>query len=223
VLRRAQGRLADVEETIARSVHEYPALIRFRCALAHLYGELGRRREARTVFGNLVSRDLSEEYVDAEWLFNMSLLPDVCAVLGDKEAAAELYALLVPYERLYGHAPVEVCFGSIARGLGVLATTSGHVAFWVKRGMATAPEEWRRGPPEPQHSQASEPATFDNDPMSGQRVDRDRPGAHRDRRDNGGADDRGSDRIGDLPGGGADDRDGDAADLILGGAGIPDT
>jgi tetratricopeptide (TPR) repeat protein len=123
VLRRAQGRLAELEDTVKRSVHEYPALLRFRCALAHLYGELDREQECRATFTELLSHDLRRHHVDAEWLFSMSLLADVVAVLGDEDAAARLYELLVPYERLYGHAPVEVSFGSIARGLGVLAAT----------------------------------------------------------------------------------------------------
>ena len=46
-LRRAQGRLAEIEELIRRSVHEFPSLPRFPSALAHLYGELGRERDAR--------------------------------------------------------------------------------------------------------------------------------------------------------------------------------
>ena len=33
VLRREQGRLGELQGTIAKSVHEYPALLRFRCAL----------------------------------------------------------------------------------------------------------------------------------------------------------------------------------------------
>ena len=71
-LRRAQGRLAELEEMVARSVHEYPTLLRFRCALAHLYAELGRERDARAVLDDLLSRDLAREHVDAEWLFSMS-------------------------------------------------------------------------------------------------------------------------------------------------------
>ena len=47
VLRREQGRLSEIEDLIERSVHEYPALRRFQCALAHLYAELGRERGAR--------------------------------------------------------------------------------------------------------------------------------------------------------------------------------
>ncbi len=123
VLRREQGRLAELEETIRRSVHEYPALLRFRCALAHLYGELERPRDARAAFDDLLSSDLGHEHLDSEWIFSMALLPDVCAFLADEGAAAKLYALLLPYERLYAEAPGEAAFGSLARGLGVLATT----------------------------------------------------------------------------------------------------
>ncbi|MEA2457166.1 MAG: hypothetical protein QOC95_138, partial [Thermoleophilaceae bacterium] len=98
----------------------------FHCALAHLYGELGREPEARAALGALLSRDLSREHVDAEWLFSMSLLPDPCAFLGDTGAAETLYSLLLPYEHLYAQAPVEASFGAVARGLGVLATTLGR-------------------------------------------------------------------------------------------------
>jgi DNA-binding SARP family transcriptional activator len=122
VLRRAQGRLAELENTIRRSMHEYPALLRFRCALAHLHAELGRQREARTALAGLLSYDLGREHVDAEWLFTISLLPDPCTLLGDEDAAATLYSLLLPYKELYAQAPVEASFGTVARGLGVLAT-----------------------------------------------------------------------------------------------------
>jgi tetratricopeptide (TPR) repeat protein len=122
-LRHAQGRLAEHVDTIARSVHEYPALQRFRCALVHAYAELDRRRDCRVAFDRLLSGDLGNEYVDAEWLFSMSLLADPCAYLGDRDAAGALYALLLPHERHYAQAPVETVFGSLARGLGVLAAT----------------------------------------------------------------------------------------------------
>ena len=123
VLRRAQGRLAELEDAIRRSVHEYPALLRFRCALAHLYAELGLERETRTALDDLLARDLANEHVDAEWLFGMMLLPDPCASLADRHGAAKLYEVLAPYGDRYAEAPVEASFGSVARGLGVLAGT----------------------------------------------------------------------------------------------------
>jgi tetratricopeptide (TPR) repeat protein len=122
VLRRAQGRLDEIEDTLKRSVHEYPPLLRFRCALAHLYGELGRKHEAGAALDELMTHDLGNEHLDAEWLLSITLLADPCAFLGDQDAAARLHALLAPYERLYTVAPVEATFGSVARALGLLAS-----------------------------------------------------------------------------------------------------
>lgn len=122
VLCREQGRLEELEPMLMRAVHEYPTLPRFRSALAHLYAQLGRRPEARAAFDDVLPSALAREHVDEEWLFGMGLLPDVCAWLGDGDAAARLYALLLPYEPLYALAPAEAAFGSVARGLGVLAT-----------------------------------------------------------------------------------------------------
>jgi DNA-binding SARP family transcriptional activator len=126
ILRRAQGRLAELEETISQSVHEYPSLVRFRSALAHLYAELGRERDARATLDGLLARDLAHEYLDAEWVFGTSLLSDPCARFGDERAVARLYSMLLPYEHLYAQAPTESIFGSVARGLGVLASALGR-------------------------------------------------------------------------------------------------
>jgi tetratricopeptide (TPR) repeat protein len=126
VLRRAQGRLAEVKDTVERSIHEFPTLLRFRCALVHLYAELGEMTAARAALDALLPRDLGSEYVDAEWLFSMSLLPDACGTLAAEDAAADLYGLLEPFRDLYTQAPIEASFGALARGLGVLATTLGR-------------------------------------------------------------------------------------------------
>jgi tetratricopeptide (TPR) repeat protein len=122
VLRREQGRLAELEATIRRSVHEYPALLRFRCALAHLDAEVGAEREAGAIIDDLLARDLESEYRDAEWGFAMALLAHPCASVADERAATRLYYLLLPLAHVYAMAPVEGVFGAIARGLGVLAT-----------------------------------------------------------------------------------------------------
>jgi DNA-binding SARP family transcriptional activator len=122
ILRREQGRVAELEDVIRRSVHEYPSLPRFSAALIHLYDELGREPDVRATLDELLSRDLARHYLDAEWLFTMTLLADPCAGLGDLDAAETVYSLLLPYERLYAQAPVESVVGSVARGLGVLAT-----------------------------------------------------------------------------------------------------
>jgi tetratricopeptide (TPR) repeat protein len=127
LLRRAQGRLAEVQDTIAQAVHQYPALHRFTCVLAHVHAALGHERAARAAFDLATAHDLSREYVDEEYLFALNTLPAACACLGDDEAAAWLYDVMLPYERLYSEAPVEGTFGAVAQGLGVLARQLGRL------------------------------------------------------------------------------------------------
>jgi DNA-binding SARP family transcriptional activator/tetratricopeptide (TPR) repeat protein len=126
VLRREQGRLAELADTIRRSAHEYPALVRFRCALAHLDAELGGEQEARAIIDDLLARDLEVEYRDHEWAFSMALLASPCASVADERTAARLYSLLLPFAHVYAMAPVEGVFGALSRGLGVLATALGR-------------------------------------------------------------------------------------------------
>jgi DNA-binding SARP family transcriptional activator len=148
LLRRSQGRLAEVKDDIARAVREYPTLPRFMCALAYLHAELGAERQARELLGTLLSTNLEHEHLDEDWLLGVAMLPDVCARVADDAAAARIYDLLLPYQRLYAEAPNEGTFGAVARGLGVLATqlgryddAEGHfvVAIEIERGMLARP------------------------------------------------------------------------------------
>jgi DNA-binding SARP family transcriptional activator/tetratricopeptide (TPR) repeat protein len=121
VLRREQGRLAELADVMRRSVHEFPALLRFRCALAHLELELGHEREARAAVDGVLAHDLAREYRDAEWVFSLALLAGPATSVAEPAAVARLYELLLAYEQMYAMAPVEGVFGAVARALGVLA------------------------------------------------------------------------------------------------------
>ena len=66
MLRHAQGRLSELEPSLARSVHEFPALLRFRCALAHAYAAIGNQQAARAALDDVLARDPEHHYVDAE-------------------------------------------------------------------------------------------------------------------------------------------------------------
>ncbi len=127
VLRREQGRLSEVEDIMRRSVHEYPTLLRFRCARAHLDAELGRAEETRAQLDELLAPGLEDRYYDAEWMLSMLVLCDPAAAFADAEGTARLHDALLPFERLYSQAPVEAVFGCVARGLGVLATALGRL------------------------------------------------------------------------------------------------
>ena len=149
MLRREQGRLAELDDPIRRSVHEYPALLRFACALAHLHSQLGHTEGARATFDALLTRDLEHEHRDAEWLFSLSLLTDPCAFLRRRGSGrAPPMAYFCRTRQLYAQAPVEAVAGCVARALGVLGTTIGRfdeaerhltVAIEIERRMRARP------------------------------------------------------------------------------------
>jgi DNA-binding SARP family transcriptional activator len=148
VLRREQGRLAEVADVMRRSVHEFPALLRFRCTLAHVELELGHEQEARAAVDAVLAYDLAREYRDAEWVFSLALLAGPAASVAEPPAVARLYALLLAYEQMYAMAPVEGVFGAVARALGVLAGALGRyddaerhldVAIDIERRMGARP------------------------------------------------------------------------------------
>ncbi|HET9740810.1 MAG TPA: AAA family ATPase [Solirubrobacteraceae bacterium] len=118
-IRREQGRLAEVEPAVRRSIDLYPALVAWRAGLALLLVELDRVDEARAEFEVLAAEEMPR---DANWLIGVTLLSEVCGALGDGARAERLYGLLEPYAGrnvLVGRA--ATCNGSASRLLGILA------------------------------------------------------------------------------------------------------
>ena len=87
---------------------------------------VGPRRRT-TSSSELAADSFAAVPFDIEWLYGMSLLADTCALLGDSGAAAELYALLLPYSGFIAVDVPEGMRGSVSRYLGLLATTMNRV------------------------------------------------------------------------------------------------
>ncbi len=122
-LARERGRLQELRPDIERLVDEYPTLSYLHPILASLCSELGLEADAREKFEALARHDFSDLPFDSDWLFQMSLLSQVCAWLGDTRRAAKLYELLLPYAGCSVLAYPELSLGSASRYLGLLATT----------------------------------------------------------------------------------------------------
>ena len=127
LLRREQGRLAEEEATVRQSASELPWYPIHRAALACLLCDLGRPAEARAVFDALAANEFAAMYRDSEWLVETSLVSDACAMLGDTEAAATLYAQLVPFAGRHAVGHPEGSVGAVDRYLGLLAATLGRL------------------------------------------------------------------------------------------------
>jgi DNA-binding SARP family transcriptional activator/tetratricopeptide (TPR) repeat protein len=123
VLRREQGRLAEIEDLIRGSVDEYPGYREFRCLVVLLDHELGREGEAQRALDELATDDFAAFPRDSEWLFCLCILSEVAASLRDGDRAATLYRLLDPFGQLSALAAGEVSLGPVARYLGLLAVT----------------------------------------------------------------------------------------------------
>ena len=117
-LRRAQGRLAEVEELVRRSVGQQPI---WRCVLAHMSAELGHAAEARESFEALAREDFAGLPFDEEWLVSLGFLAETASELGDVTRASVLYGLLAPYGDRVAVSYTEISTGAVARYLGLLA------------------------------------------------------------------------------------------------------
>jgi tetratricopeptide (TPR) repeat protein len=150
LLRREQGRIADVEPSIRASVDDFPWYPLFRAALACLLLDLDRVDEARVQFDILAQDDFQAIYPDNEWLFGMALASDACARLHDSASAAILYGRLLPYAGRHAVGHAEGSLGAVDRYLGLLAAMLGrldaavdHLGQAIDLNDATGARSWR--------------------------------------------------------------------------------
>jgi hypothetical protein len=127
VLRREQGRLAEVEAPMRGLVTTYPAHPGPRAWLALLFAESGRPDDARRGLESLVPAELGALAGTEGWRACLGMLGEVCLAVGDVERAALLHAELDPVR---DHCLVVgdgiLCLGPAARVLGGLAALLGR-------------------------------------------------------------------------------------------------
>jgi DNA-binding SARP family transcriptional activator len=122
-LRREQGRLPEIANSLESYVAEYPDVFIFRCLLASLHSDLGHERTAREELDRLAADRFAELHVGTEWFFGASVLASVCDRLDDAARAEPLYEALLPYADYNVYAHPEASIGSASHPLGLLATT----------------------------------------------------------------------------------------------------
>jgi len=128
-LRRAQGRLGEIEGAVQRAVaaDQVPLMAPSRAMLTLVYKEQDRREEARALFDEVAADGFRALTDDRDRPFLLEMLAEVCCYLNDEPAAAILYELLLPlagYCIVFGMATVTT--GSASAPLGALATTLGR-------------------------------------------------------------------------------------------------
>jgi hypothetical protein len=127
VIRREQGRIAELEESARELVKANADRPAWRAALARLLWEIGQIEEARREFDALAVNDFADIQQDGDWMIAIILLADTCTELQDADRAVRLYELLLPYREVNMVIGLgAVCLGSAARYLGRLAGTMGQ-------------------------------------------------------------------------------------------------
>jgi tetratricopeptide (TPR) repeat protein len=123
LLRREQGRTQEVERSVRLAARDYPTYPIWHCVLANMLVELGLTGEARGELDTLAANRFSAIPFDEEWEVSLCFLAETAARLGEKEHAATLYGLLLPYADRVAISYTEISLGPVSRFLGKLAST----------------------------------------------------------------------------------------------------
>jgi class 3 adenylate cyclase len=127
VLRRLQGRLAEVEPAARAAAREYATSYPIcRCAHLHVLSELGRADEARAGLRALGPDGFGALDFDETWLAAVAFLAETAHALAEADHAATLYERLAPYADRVAVSTPEIAVGSVSRYLGLLASASGR-------------------------------------------------------------------------------------------------
>jgi hypothetical protein len=126
-LRAEQGRLDEVEQSLAEFGRRYPAAPVWRAAATFATAMVGRTDDARRAFEALCADGLAEIPRDADWLATVAFLVRVGARIGDARRTGELGELLEPYvDRAVIAGRAAICLGPVARYAGLAAATAGR-------------------------------------------------------------------------------------------------
>jgi hypothetical protein len=117
-----EGRLAQLAADVEAVVAEEQARPVFRCVLTHLRARLAAP-DSLPMLDELVAGEVAALPFDQEWLFGTSLLAEAAAALRAVDAASVLYRALAPRAALNVVDQAEGIRGSVARYLGLLAST----------------------------------------------------------------------------------------------------
>jgi tetratricopeptide (TPR) repeat protein len=120
------GRPGELQSAIEDMIERYPA-IAWNVARMRLHAELGHREEAALAFERLAADGFAGLERNITWPILLTVLADVCALVGDAPRAAELEELMRPYAgRVVFSGEAWTCYGAADRSLGLLAAMRGH-------------------------------------------------------------------------------------------------
>jgi hypothetical protein len=133
-LRRAQGRLSEIEARIERHAVEQGSVGGWSVILAMLRCEIGRPELARETFELAAQDDFARIERDVRWPSVMMALARIGIAVEDSERAALIYRLLLPQAGRMGSngyslvGPVDMALASLAAFSGDIEAAERHAA-----------------------------------------------------------------------------------------------
>jgi class 3 adenylate cyclase len=122
-IRRDQGRIGEILPLIAQVADDNPTVVAFQSALCLAYAEEDQLAQAEAVLRRLAVDEFSTIPYDSFWLSSMAACAEVSARVNDRDTAAVLHALLLPYEDQF--AITVMSEGAVAHFVGAVAGTCG--------------------------------------------------------------------------------------------------
>ena len=121
--------VSDLTDLLGISVElaaRFPQVPAWQAKIALLHARLGDREAATDVATELSGERFARLPRDAVWVGALSYLAEVTYFLDDREQAAALYGLLLPFaDRVIVIDRALLCLGAVARVLGLLAAVLG--------------------------------------------------------------------------------------------------
>ena len=130
-LRRREERLSDQVSRIEDAIRKYPSLVAWSAVLPLANLAAGNVAEAVAQFERLAHDDFAGLPRDMFWFTAVCVLSEACSYIRDRERAALLYEMLLPYKERNVQVTQAAFWGSAERFLGLLASAMGRwdVAF----------------------------------------------------------------------------------------------
>jgi DNA-binding CsgD family transcriptional regulator len=136
--------VSDLTDLLGVSVElaaRFPQVPAWQAKIALLHARLGDREAATDMAAELSGERFARLPRDAVWVGALSYLAEVTYFLHDREQAAVLYGLLLPFaDRVIVIDRALLCLGSVSRVLGLLAAVLGyrsHAAGYLRSAIET--------------------------------------------------------------------------------------
>jgi hypothetical protein len=126
MIRRAQGRVAELLPAVEQAIAQFPVLAAWRTGLPLVLIAAGDEERARA---ELAGIELAAIPRDFFWLVAMTMLAEATAAL--RAPADALYTALAPYASRFVQIGYAACDGPVSRSLGLLAGSRGDTAAAV--------------------------------------------------------------------------------------------